>query len=267
MKNALRSAIYRGEVMHRRLQPFGHRFRYRIFSMLIDLEELQELGCLRLFSHNKFNLFSFHDCDHGARDGTPLRPWIERQLAAAGIYIGAGRIEILCFPRVLGYVFNPLSVWFCREENGDVRAVLYEVCNTFGEHHSYLMPVETSAGANEVLHHACTKSFHVSPFVGMDYAYEFRTRVPDKCYEIGIRERSGAGPLLLAAQTAKRSELSDGSLLKCFFAYPLMTVKVVAAIHFEAFRLWLKGARYHEKPSPPTQQVEAIRTGVRTAAE
>lgn len=267
MTNRLRSALYRGEVMHRRLRPFGHRFRYRIFSMLIDLDELPQLGRFRFFAHNGFNLFSFHDRDHGARDGTSLRTWIEKQLAAAGISSDKWRIEILCFPRILGYVFNPLSVWFCRDDFGTVRAVLYEVCNTFGEHHSYLMPITSHARPGDVLHHACAKNFHVSPFVGMDCAYEFRTRVPRERYEIGIRERSSDGPLLIAAQTAHRSEISDASLLKCFFACPLMTAKVVAAIHFEALRLWLKGARYHEKPAPPKQEVETIRAPELQAAE
>ena len=136
------SSVYFGTVLHQRLRPVRHELSYRVFSLLLDLDEIPALAArLRLFSHNRFNLFSFHDRDHGARRPGPSRLHIEGQLARAGIALDGGAIRLLCFPRVLGYVFNPLSIYFCHHRDGELRAILYEVKNTFGEQHGYLIPV------------------------------------------------------------------------------------------------------------------------------
>ena len=245
--------IYRGQVMHRRHRPVGHRFRYRVFTLLLDLDRSEAAAHgLRLFSWNRFNLFSFHDRDHGPRDGSSLRPWVEDRLREAGIDPDGGAMRLLCFPRILGYVFNPLSLYFCHRRDGSLAAMVYEVNNTFGEQYAYVLPA-----AHGEAHHRCAKSFYVSPFIGMSASYAFRLRAPDERLAISIRETDAQGPLLDAVLTGLRSDLTDLKLARCFVAYPLMTLKVIAAIHFEAFRLWRKGLTIypHSAKSPiPTDR-------------
>ncbi|MCG8442572.1 MAG: DUF1365 domain-containing protein [Caulobacterales bacterium] len=255
---ATRSCLYRGRVMHARLRPFHHRFVYRVFSLLLDIDEAPALARrLRLFSHNRWNLFSFHDRDHGPRDGGPLRPWIEEHLARAGVDIDGGPVRLLCFPRVLGYVFNPLSIWFCHRPGGELAAILYEVRNTFGDAHGYLIPVDT-ARSDGVIVQSCDKGFHVSPFIEMTGAYDFRLRAPDERLSILIRHHVPEGDLLVARHAGSRAPLRDATLARLFFAYPLMTLKVIAAIHWEALRLWRKGATYVPRPAPPDSDVRAV---------
>ncbi|MBM3506747.1 MAG: DUF1365 domain-containing protein [Alphaproteobacteria bacterium] len=229
--------IYRGAVMHRRHRPVAHRFRYRVFAILLDIDRLEaSLRGMRLLSWNRFNLFSFHDRDHGPRDGSSLGPWIKARLHEAGIDHDGGAIRLLCFPRILGYVFNPLSLYFCHRLDGSLAAIVYEVKNTFGEQHVYVLPAAHGEGR-----HRCAKSFYVSPFIGMSASYQFRLRAPDERLAISIRETDEHGSLLDAVMTGRRVDLTDFALVRCFVAYPLMTLKVIAAIHFEAFRLWRKG--------------------------
>ena len=261
------SALYPGVVMHKRLRPFVHRFAYRIFSLYVDLDELPALGRrLRLFSHNRWNLFSFHDRDHGARDGSPLRPWIEQHLAAAGIDLAGGAVRLLCFPRVLGYVFNPLSIWFCHHADGRLRAILYEVSNTFGERHGYLIPVEGQPALGKPVRQSCDKHFYVSPFIGMTARYDFSIRPPDERFAISIRQTVPEGDQLFARHTGRRLALSDWALARVFISYPLMTIKVVAAIRWQALKLWLKGARLETRPPCPSVQVTLVRPSRHSAA-
>jgi len=252
----LQSCFYFGAVMHRRLRPVRHRFAYRVFSCLIDLDELPALGRTRLFGHNRFNLMSFHDRDHGPRDGSALRPWIEARLNEAGIDIAGGPVRLLCFPRVLGYVFNPLSVWFCHHADGTLRAILYEVANTFGERHCYLIPVRGEDAATVA--QSCLKAFHVSPFIALSGHYRFQLRAPGERLAIAIREEDVGGPVMVAAQNGRRVAFRTGTVLQAFIRYPLMTLKVIAAIHLEAFRLWRKGAVFHRRPAAPPRPVTVI---------
>jgi DUF1365 family protein len=232
------SAIYEGWVMHRRLTPRHHRFKYRVFSVLLDLDELPGLG-LRLFQHDRGGLFSFHDRDHG--DGRPLRVWLDDLLAGEGI-VADGARRVLCYPRILGYVFNPLSVWFCHGKDGVLKAVVYEVHNTYDERHAYVLPV----GDDErLVRHGCAKAFYVSPFLSRDCRYQFRIRPPGETIAVAIGEEEAGRPILNASFAGERRALTDGALLKMLLRYPLMTVKVVAAIHYEAVRLMLKGVRRH----------------------
>lgn len=238
------SAIYRGTVMHRRVRPVAHALRYRVFTLLLDVDRLADTARgLRLLSYNRFNLFAFFDRDHGNRDGSPLRPWVEARLQDAGLGHAAHRILLLSFPRILGYVFNPLSVYFCFAADGNLDAVLYEVKNTFGEQHVYVL-ASGSAGMTQ----NCEKGFHVSPFLSLQGHYRFRIRRPEKNMSLTIQEGDRDGVILTAALAGRRHALSDRSLLACFFAYPLMTLKVIAVIHVEAARLWLKGLKVYTHP-------------------
>ncbi|NBC33780.1 MAG: DUF1365 family protein [Alphaproteobacteria bacterium] len=252
--------LYRGRVYHARLKPFRHEFRYRVFSLYLDLDGIPGLARrLRLFSHNRGNLLSFHDRDHGPRDGSPLRPWIEGALAARGLDLRGGRIGVLCFPRLFGYVFNPLTIYFChRPGDGALAALVYEVKNTFGQQHAYVIPV-TGAGRPEdegrVVEQATDKRFYVSPFIDMNCRYRFRVRPPGDRLSVLIRQSDAEGEVLVASQTGKRQRLSDATVLRAVAMHPLMTHKVMAAIHWQALRLWLKGAKFHRKPAPPAEPV------------
>jgi DUF1365 family protein len=208
--------------------------------MLLDLDELPRLEReMKLFTWNRFGLFSFHDRDHG--DGHPLRDWLDSLLAEAGIEAHGGR-QVLCYPRIWGYVFNPLSVWFCRDEAGALKAVIYEVHNTYNERHAYVLP---AGDDRKLVRHGCAKEFYVSPFLSADCRYNFRVRPPAENVAVAIHEEEAGHPILNASFAGKRRPLSDGALLAMWLRYPLMTLKVVFAIHFEAVRLMLKGVRRH----------------------
>jgi len=245
---SLACALYRGSVIHHRLRPRRHRLRYRAFWLLIDLDRLAEVAArLRLFSRERFNLFSFHEADHGNGGPLPLRRQVELKLAAAGLDPSGVSIRLLCMPRILGYGFNPLSIYFCLRNEQPV-ALLYEVHNTFGERHTYLIPATTQAQA---LHQHCRKAFYVSPFLDMDMTYDFRISGPGDMLQVGIRGSDAQGTLITAALSARRAALSDRALLATFLALPLTTLKVIGAIHWEALRLWLKGIAVRPRPPAP----------------
>ncbi len=241
---SLTSSIYRGHVAHARHRPRPHRLRYRVFSLLLDLDELPELDKnSRLFGHNRAAVFSFRDQDHGDGDIGGLRRWVCRQLEAAGQPTDGLRIRVLCYPRIFGYVFNPLTVYFCYRQGDSLCAVLYEVCNTFHERHTYVIPIAGPSGASIRQH--CDKALYVSPFTPMTGRYDFRVEPPQERVFVGINQSDDDGPLLAASFAGRHLAFSDGALMKLLFAYPLMTVKVMGAIHVEAFRLWLKGIPVH----------------------
>ncbi|WP_439573214.1 DUF1365 domain-containing protein [Phreatobacter sp.] len=236
---ALRSALYAGEVMHRRMRPKPHHLRYGVVSALIDLDELPALDArFRLFGYNRRALFSFYDRDHGDRSGAPLRQWVEARLASAGLDADGGTIRMLCYPRILGFAFNPLTVYFCHDRDDRLIALLYEVSNTHGEKHTYVIPVAPSGGP---VRQACDKRFFVSPFIAMDCRYRFRVLPPDEKTIVAITQGDAEGPLLAAVFSGERQELSDRRLAITFARQPLMTFKIVAAIHWEALKLWWKG--------------------------
>lgn len=251
------SALYFGQVMHKRVRPVKHRLDYRVFSTLIDLDELAELDrTFRFFSHNRFNLFGFYDRDYGPGDGSALRPWVDHHLRAAGIDLQGGSVRLLCFPRICGYVFNPLSVYFCYWRDGGLAAVLYEVSNTFAQRHTYLIPV--ADGASEVVRQQCEKRFYVSPFNAVEGFYRFSVKPPAETLAIAINQCDDRGLLLHASHGARRVPLTDGALASAFLRYPLMTLKVVGGIHWEALRLWRKGLRLVDRPPPPARPVTVV---------
>lgn len=264
----LASAVYTGTVAHRRVKPRSHAFRYNAYWLLIDLDELPALHKrLRYFSYNFFNLFSFRDADHGSGNGTPLRAEIEGHLQQAGIALHGGPIRVLCMPRILGFVFNPISVHFCYGRDGTLRALLYEVHNTFRQRHSYLIGVPQQPVAEAAIHQSCGKRFYVSPFMQMDMAYRFKVEPPAEAVSVLIAGDDTAGPVIAATLNGKRRELTDATLLRLFFATPLLTLKVVAAIHWEALRLWLKRLPIFPRPSPPPAPVTAACTQEMAVAE
>ncbi len=239
------AAVYYGHAMHCRLRPFRHRFVYRVFSMFLDIDALDALAERTVFfSHNRFNLFSLMDKDHGLSDGSPLRPWIESLLTENNVSMAGGRIFMLCFPRMLGFVFNPLTVFFCFDAKSCLRGIIYEVRNTFGEKHPYVVAIDDVPPPDALITHQRDKNFYVSPFIDMNMVYTFRLRIPGEKLSIMIREHAPEGELLIATLTGERRPFRTGTLIQALFLYPLMSLKIIAAIHFEALRLWRKGAKF-----------------------
>ena len=260
------SALYSGIVIHRRFGATSHALRYRMMMALLDLDDLAALdGSLRLFSHNRRNLFSFHDRDYLPKEaaGLTLRGMVEDQLATAGIAVYGGAIRLLTLPRILGFAFNPLSVYFCHRADGSLAAMLYAVNNTFGQRHTYVIPVEPDHGATIVQH--CEKVFHVSPFLDMDMVYEFRVVPPGERIAVAIDGSKGGARVIAASFAGSRRPLSDAALLRAFLGHPLLSFAVVAGIHWEALKLWLKGAGLRARPAPPevpsrSHRVERVET-------
>lgn len=247
------SALYTGTVMHQRLRPRRHHLSYGVFYLLLDLDEIGTLARSSwLFRRGRLGLFSFNSRDYGDRSDTPLRLQIERHLHGAGLAPDGGTIRLLTLPRILGYAFNPISVYFCHRRNGELAAVLYEVTNTFGDRHSYLIPVELP---DTVIRQHSKKALHVSPFLDNDLQYTFRLVPPAERIKLAVTGHDDQGPIIVAALDATRRELNDAALLGALFAYPLMTLKVIAAIHWEALRLWLRGLAVHRRPAPPKRPV------------
>ncbi|MDX2232899.1 MAG: DUF1365 domain-containing protein [Hyphomonadaceae bacterium] len=258
------AAAYEGQTTHVRFAPFERRFSYRLAQILVDIDRIADVSSqLKLLSYNRFNLFSFHDRDHGDRSGGPLRPWAENLFGAAGVTLEGGRIDLLCFPRMFGFVFNPLSLYFGHDREGRLRGIIYEVNNTFGETHAYVAPV---ADAPIHTHHA-RKLFHVSPLLAVEGDYHFRIVAPGRRFRLvvdnllnGVRQHS-------ATLVGEARPLTDAWLGRILFTMPLMTLQVIFAIHWQALLLFLRGARYHRRPPRPEQPTSLVDTSARIRAE
>jgi DUF1365 family protein len=241
----INSCIYCGSVIHKRFKPKEHFFKYKVFSLFLDLSELNELDDkLNFFSLNKFNLISFHEIDHGNRDGSSLLDWVKNNLSNNNVSTVNIRVKLLCYPRILGYVFNPLSVFFVYDQNENLISVLYEVKNTFGEQHTYFFKVENQ---NKLIQNNCSKKFHVSPFIEMNCNYFFKILNPAQKLSVIIDQYDQKGKILFASQDGERSDLTSRNLMKSYLKHPLMTFKIISAIHFEAFKLWMKGIKFIKK--------------------
>ena len=243
------ASLYFGDVMHARLKPVLHRFSYRVMSLLIDLDRLDEADrqC-QLFGVNRAALYGFHEADHGERDGSSLRAYAQARASEHGISLTGGRVWLLCYPRLLGYTFNPLSIYFCYNANGALALIIYEVRNTFGEIHSYVLPVGPGEVTAAELRQEQDKLFYVSPFVAMATRYRFRISPPGEGVRLRILEVDAEGPLLAATFSGRRRALSTRALLRAFVTLPFLTLKIVGAIHWEALRLWLKGVKLVPRP-------------------
>jgi len=256
-----RAQLCFGQVSHSRLRPVEHRFTYGVYFLRLPLRNLAGLGdASALLSHNRFNLLSFHDRDHG--DGnTPLIDWIDALLAREGITDADGEVWLQTFPRVLGYVFNPVSFWFCHRKDGVLRAVLCAVNNTFGERHCYLLDIGTAIADGTEL--SARKVFHVSPFCAIEGGYRFTFRRSLRqsgttTFEhtlARVDHHDASGPLLLTAISGRSRDLDSSSAARAFLFYPLMTFGVIAKIHWQALRLWLKRVPFFSKPTPPSSEL------------
>lgn len=245
------AALYPARVAHRRLIAPFYRFVYRVFYLLLDVDRLDEAARgLRLFSHNGFNVLSFRDRDFGAGQLGGLRAWAEQTLRQSGIELAGGRIRLLCMPRLFGFAFNPISLWYCEHADGSLRAVIAEVRNTFGEKHSYVL---ASGGAPIAYDSAQEKEkcFHVSPFFDLVGRYRFLLSEPGEQLRVLIHETRDGVPILDASVAGQRRDLTDRAIAWQVLQMPFMTLKVVAGIHWEALKIWLRGARFHTKPEPP----------------
>lgn len=238
------------EVFHARLRPNGLRFRYRVLALFVDVDRIGQANHVPFFSVSRFNLFGFNPADHGPRDGSSLRGYID------GLHDHAGlphpqQICLTCFPRILGYVFNPISTYACFDEGGRLTSVVYEVRNTFGEHHTYLSPVQMDA-KGQVAPHECDKLFYVSPFMDMATRYRFLIAPPQQGdFSLKIIERDREGVVLTALMQARAFAPTRGALLRRLLLTPLAGFKVLAGIHWQALRLVLRGHRVRRRPAPP----------------
>lgn len=243
------ASLYFGDVMHARLKPVGHRFSYRVMSLLVDLNRLEQADRQSpLFGINRAALYSFHEADHGDRDGSSLRAYVQRRASEHGISLTGGRVHLLCYPRLLGYAFNPLSVYFCHAADGALVLIIYEVRNTFGEIHSYVLPVRPGEVSAAGVRQEQDKLFYVSPFVGMATRYRFRISPPGQEVKLRILETDDEGPLLAASFFGHRRALTTSTLLRSFITLPLLAFKIIGAIHWQALRLWLKGVKLVPRP-------------------
>ena len=241
----INSCIYNGTVVHKRYKPKEHFFKYSVFSLLLDLSELEILNDkISFFSFNKFNLISFFEKDHGNRDGSSLVGWVKNNLEENKISIENIKIKLLCYPRIFGYVFNPLSIFFVYDQNEKLVSILYEVKNTFGEQHTYVFKIDNE---NNLIQNNCTKKFHVSPFIDMNCNYFFRILKPGERLSVVIDQYDQIGKILYASQDGKKADLTRTELIKSYLKHPLMTFKIISAIHFEAFKLWIKGIKLVKK--------------------
>ena len=241
----INSAIYNGQVIHKRFKPKVHYFKYKVFSLLIDLSELEKLDQnVNFFSFNKFNLISFYEKDHGERDGSSLKLWVKKNLEKNKIQVNNIKIKILCYPRIFGFVFNPLSVFYVYNLDDQLISILYEVKNTFGEQHTYIFKVTKDSN---LIQNNCSKKFHVSPFIEMNCNYFFRLLKPGNKISVVIDQYENENKILYASQDGVRSDFSTKQLVKSYLKHPVMTFKIILAIHFEAFKLWAKGIKFIKK--------------------
>jgi uncharacterized protein len=261
----LTSAIYVGHVVHKRLVPRQHGFKYRVFALALNVDQIIGTAeSLRLFKRNRVGLVGFHDSDYGARDGRPVADHIRQTLTDAGLQEAGAQVVLLCYPSLLGFVFNPLSVYFCYDVSAALRAMVYEVSNTFSERTSYVIPVDPTGGAgsaDRTIHQICAKQMYVSPFTARDAQYSFHVSPPADDVVVGIAVRDESSAVLKTHFRGRRLPLTDKTLAAMVLGHPLMSAKVVGGIHFEALRLWIKGVPLVKRHTSARHTISVIAPG------
>jgi hypothetical protein len=237
--------IYHGQVVHVRTAPKRHVLSMNVFELFINLDDIGKLSKrLRLFSYNRFNLFTINDKNWGARNGTPLIAHVRGLATKACGENAAKHIYMLCFPALFGRVFNPLTTYYCYDDEGELRCLVFEVSNTFGEHHSYVVPADQAASAHP-------KRFHVSPFNKVEGSYSFQAKSPNDNLRLGVRLDKNKETILNTWFNGKHYDLTDWALFKAFLKMPLLPLQILFAIHWEAFKIWRKGLAFNSSPKPP----------------
>ena len=253
--SSLGSCLYVGEVMHRRLAPVRHELRYKVYNLFIDVDEIGKFSKkLKLLSYNRFNVFALNDRNFGIGDGTRIRDYAWALVGRSSGGDKIKRIFMFCYPSVLGRVFNPLTTYYCYDAQDQLRLMIYEVSNTFGERHSYVVPVD------ETNLQSCKKRFYVSPFNKVEGHYDFTIQSPADELKLGIRLTDSNGPCLNAWFSGTKRELTDYALLRSFLSLPLLPLKIIGGIHWEALKLWIKGMRLQQRPKPIAPPISYSKT-------
>lgn len=252
--------LCRGRVMHARLRPFVHRFVYRVFCLRLRVDQLTKLSTCNswLFGIDKKRIVSFQSRDHGLRDGSDLMMWLTNTLSVCGVTFQIGAVWLQCFPRVFGYVFNPVSFWFVHDQQGMLRVLVAEVNNTFGQRHQYVLTALGLAEIKEETVLECQKIFHVSPFCDVEGVYRFKSSRRAEQTRMAIDyfdAPDNPEPLLKTAIVTQSQAFSNAALFACLVTMPIMTFGVMMRIHWQAFKLWRQGARYHPVPPQPKDEV------------
>lgn len=258
----MNSALYRGHVVHRRHRPTEHRFRYRLFLVLLDLDELDTVFARRwLWSTRRFSLAWFRRRDHLGDPAVPLQEAVRRTVAKKTGHAPAGPIRILTHLRYFGYVQNPVSFYFCYDAAGaEVEAIVAEINNTpWGERHCYVLSRDDNQGTDAHHRYTFAKAFHVSPFMPMELGYEWRFGFEEDRLEIRMANLEGTDRLFDAALSLTRKPITGPSLAGALVRHPFMTAKVVLGIYWNALRLWMKRVRFHAHPKHGTPRTK-IRT-------
>lgn len=254
----LGSSLYTGTVRHRRTSPSRNAFQYRVYQLLLDVDELPEVDRhVRGFGYNRAGVVSFHDRDHLGPSSEPVRVKLARWLEHQGQELGDGQVWLLTNVRVFGYVFNPVSYFYCLDEEGELRFTVAEVNNTFGETYCYLLEGEEAIGGKAVRSRK-DKQFHVSPFMEIDgIRYEWIVTPPGPTMTVHIDEYRGDEKFFDATLNLKRSPLTTKTLAGALARYPHVTLRTITMIHWQAAKLWMKRVPFFKKPDPPQNQLEA----------
>lgn len=244
----MNSCLYETDIMHHRLTPKEHKFSYKFFSFYLDLDEIDEVvGQTSLLSHNRFNVYSLYDKDHIEKRGASIKANILKLLQEKGIDLTDGRIMMLTYLRTFGYIFNPVTFYFCFDKKASPVCVVPEIGNTFGELKPFLIDARHLKGKR--FKQQQDKHYYISPFTQLDNQLDFKLAIPDEGLNICIDTSKNQKKVILTTMMGKRRELTNKGLLWMTVKFPFITLKVISLIHWHAFLLWMKKLPHEEKTS------------------